>query len=307
LREPNRALRLRAPEWLFLAYFIYAAVLPLALHDRPNLRHQPIWVLLAVALVLMMIARAEAYFPVAISCFRDFLPLGLTLVSFEEMNLFAPQHFDGRLEQGWIRWDHVLLHDWHFRAAMESFGWLIPVYLEFCYLLVYGLGTYCIIVLYVKGRRADIDRFFLICLTGTLVAYALFPYFPSQPPRIVFPGLDDPAVTSWLRRFNLWILRKATIHAGVFPSAHVSSAFAAAWAMFVLLPKQKRFGWGVLIYAISVSVATIYGRYHYAADVAAGFGVSLIAAVAAVCIRSARGESLEPSSQQRSLKPGARE
>jgi membrane-associated phospholipid phosphatase len=266
---------------MFLGYFAYAAVLPLVLHDRPNLRHQPVWVLAAVALVLPIIARAEAYYPVAISRFRDFLPLGLTLVAFEEMDLFVPQRPDGHLEQSWIRWDHVLLHDWHLRAAIESLGWAIPFYLEFCYLLVYGLGTYCIIVLYMKHRRADIDRFFLICLTGTLIAYALFPYFPSQPPRVLYHGLDDPTVASWVRRFNLWILRRATIHVGVFPSAHVSSAFAAAWAMFVLLPKQKRFGWGVLVYAISVSIATIYGRYHYAADVAAGFGVSLIAAMVA--------------------------
>ena len=45
----------------------------------------------------------------------------------------------------------------------------------------------------------------------------------------------------------------------------------------------KRFGWGVLVYAVSVSLATIYGRYHYAADVLAGFGISLIAG--AVCWR----------------------
>jgi membrane-associated phospholipid phosphatase len=33
----------------------------------------------------------------------------------------------------------------------------------------------------------------------------------------------------------------------------------------------------MLIYAISVSIATIYGRYHFVADVLAGFAVSLIA------------------------------
>lgn len=291
---PAPAVKLRAGEWIVLAYFAYLIALSLLLDDRPNLKHQPIWIFAAAVLLLILIARAELYFPVAISRFRDFLPLGLTLVAFEEMNLFVPQRFNGRLEQGWIRWDHVLLHDWHLGAAIESLGPVIPVYLEFCYLLVYGLGTYCIIVLYVKHRREDIDRFFLICLTGTLVAYALFPYFPSQPPRLLFQGLDDPTVTSWVRRFNLWILSKATIHVGVFPSAHVSSAFAAAWAMFVLLPKQKRFGWGVLIYAISVSIATIYGRYHYAADVLAGFGVSLLAAVVALWVsvkirRLARG------------------
>ena len=89
-----------------------------------------------------------------------------------------------------------------------------------------------------------------------------------------------------LRRFNLFLLDKATIHSGVFPSAHVSSAFAAAWAMSLVLPRRKGFAIGLLIYAVSVSIATVYGRYHYAADAIAGFGVSLIAALVALTLAS---------------------
>jgi membrane-associated phospholipid phosphatase len=280
-------LKLRASEWMLVGYFAYVAVLSVCWRSNPGLSGGAFGILAAVGLMLLLVAQAEAYFQAAISRFRDFLPLGLTLAAFEEMDLFASRRFDGRLEQSWIRWDHVLLHEWHLRAAIERLGSAVPIYLELCYLLVYGLGTYCVIVLYLKHKRQEVDRFFLICLTGTLVAYALIPLFPSQPPRLLFPGMDDPTVTSWVRRFNLWILKRASIHVGVFPSAHVSSAFAAAWAMFLLLPRQKRFGWGVLAYAISVSIATIYGRYHYAADVAAGFGVSLIAG--ALCLWLRRG------------------
>jgi membrane-associated phospholipid phosphatase len=87
-----------------------------------------------------------------------------------------------------------------------------------------------------------------------------------------------PNVMTPLRRFNLWIVGEYGIHSSVFPSAHVSSAFSAAWALFLFLPKKKRFGWGMLIYAMSVAVATVYGRYHYAVDTVAGLGVSLVAA-----------------------------
>ncbi len=51
--------------------------------------------------------------------------------------------------------------------------------------------------------------------------------------------------------------------------------FRPAWALFAFLPERKRYGWGMLIYAVSVAIATVYGRYHYAADVLAGFAVSL--------------------------------
>ncbi|MBV8903075.1 MAG: phosphatase PAP2 family protein [Acidobacteriia bacterium] len=266
---------------MFGAYFAYVALLSGFVQDRPNLRDQPFWLLASVIAALLLTARLETKFPSAISYFRDFLPLGLTLVAFEEMTLFAPLAYNGHLERAWIHWDRVLLDHWRLRAAIESLGPVIPAYLESCYLLVYGLGTYCIIMLYLNNRRKEVDRFFVVLLTGTLAAYALFPFFPSQPPRLLFHDLDAPTLTSFIRGFNIWILGKASHQSSVFPSAHVSSAFAAAWAMFLALPNRPRFAWGVLLYAVSVSIATIYGRYHYAADVLAGFFVSLIAAVLA--------------------------
>ena len=98
-----------------------------------------------------------------------------------------------------------------------------------------------------------------------------------------------PHVMTAVRQFNLWIVNGYGIHSSVFPSAHVSSAFSAAWALLLLMPDRKRFGIGMLIYAVSVSIATVYGRYHYAADVAAGFWISVAAGiVGAVILRPHR-------------------
>ena len=192
------------------------------------------------------------------------------------MELFLPVRFEHRFEAAWIQWDHLMLGEWHVRSMIESFGSLFPFCLELCYLLVYGIGFFCVALLYGQQRRFEIDRFLTVYLMGTLLAYALFPYFPSEPPRIVFPDLDPPLITTWARTVNLWVLKIGTIHVGVFPSAHVSSAFSAAWGMFLVLPHRKFIGWGLLLYAVTVSIATVYGRYHYAADVLAGFAVSLL-------------------------------
>ncbi len=272
--------RFRISEWVLISFFAYVAVISPWFPDRPNLSYQVLVVLVGVISLLLALARMEqTRLSKAISVGRDWLPLLLTLVAFREMELFLPKRFEHHYETAWIQWDRLILGDWHIRAAIESFGNLIPFYLEFCYLLVYGLGAYCVAVLYFQHQRRCVDRFLTVYLAGTLTAYALFPYFPSQPPRLVFPEIGAPGVTTWAHHLNLYILSKATIHVGVFPSAHVSSAFSAAWAMFLLLPKKKIFGWALLFYGISVSVATIYGRYHYAADVLAGFGISLIAAL----------------------------
>ncbi|MBV9036441.1 MAG: phosphatase PAP2 family protein, partial [Acidobacteriaceae bacterium] len=272
-----RQLGLRRSEWVCVAFFFYIAGLAPFFPNRPMLRFQPFLVALAVFAFLLIMLRLEVgKWAQIINHFRDWLPTALTLTAFQEMELFLPRRFPHHYEAIWIKQDYTLLQTWHLQKAVESLGAVIPFYLEFCYLLVYGFPFYCVGILYSRGLRKFVDIFFVIYLAGTLGAYALFPFFPSQPPRLLYPDVAMPHITSWVRHFNLFILSKATIHVGVFPSAHVSSAFSAAWAMFLIQPRKKVLGWALTLYAVSVSAATIYGRYHYTADVLAGIGVSVV-------------------------------
>jgi membrane-associated phospholipid phosphatase len=287
-------LQLRASEWVLIGFFAYIVVISPFFPERPNLGLQPLFILIGVLAFLLLLAYLEqARLLQPIGIVRDFVPLGMTLLAFREMELFLPLQYDYRFEALWIRWDRLLLDSWHLRALIEQTGRSFPFCLELSYLLVYGLPFYCVGMIYVWGNRRLCDRLLVIYLAGTLTAYALFPYFPSQPPRIAFPNVDVPGVTTFIRGFNLAILRAATIHVGVFPSAHVSSAFSAAWGMFVVLPHRKWAGWALVFYAVSVSLATIYGRYHYAADVLGGFAVSLVAGAVALLIPPLGNPNLE--------------
>ena len=269
---------MRLPEWLFVSYFAYIVVLSGVFRDRPNLHAQPIAYLVASALfflLLQKIERGTLQKPIAI--LRDWLPIVFLIIAFREMELFVPMKYDLILEHSWIKLDRLVLHDWGWRAAIESTGTILPSYFEFCYLLVYGLAAFSLGWIAALENRRLVDYFWTVYLSGTLTAYALFPYFPSLPPRYAFPDVEAPHVTGLFREFNLAVLRGATIHSGVFPSAHVSSAFSAVWALHFIFPKKHWLTRLMAVYAISVSIATVYGRYHYVADVLAGFAVSLIA------------------------------
>jgi len=269
---------MRIAEWLFVCYFAYVALLSGFFPDRPHLHYQPaLYLPAAVALFLILSRLERGKLAKPIGVLRDWLPLLFTLIAFREMEFFVPAKNDLAFETGWIKLDRVVLDDWRLRAAIESLGKALPMYLEFCYLLVYGLAAYSLGWIVARADRRAVDYFWAIYLAGTLVAYGLLPYFPSLPPRYVFPLVAPPTITTWARTLNLWLLRGATIHSGVFPSAHVSSAFSAAWALYLIFPKRAWLGRSMLCYAISVSIATVYGRYHYAADVLAGFAVSLVA------------------------------
>jgi len=271
---------LRSSEWLLIGYFGYVAAIIWAFPLDPQVKWLALAVFVLVASQLVVFAVAESFgsqefFSIA----RDWIPLALTLVAYREMDWFSPLPRDYNLELRWLEWDRRLLYGAGLQRAIEWLGALLPGYLELCYLLVYAVGVFSVAVLYVRDRRELVNRLLLMYLAGTLLGYALFPYFPSDPPRTLFGGNDLPNIVTPLRQFNLWIVSGYGIHSSVFPSAHVSSAFSAAWGLLWLLPDKKRFGFLMLVYAVSVAVATMYGRYHYAVDAAAGLGVSVIAAL----------------------------
>jgi len=269
-------LRLRASERVLLTFFIYVALLSAWVRPLSGLLWLPVSVLLTAAAIIVILAAGEVRGPKwFFSYVRDWAPLALTLTAYREMDWFTPKQRDFHLENTWVVWDRLILNDWGLRRVIESAGALLPAYFELCYLLVYAVAPFTIAMVYACNKREVVDRVLVLYLAGTLTAYALFPYFPSAPPRTVFPGVDLPCVVTPFRELNLWLLRGYGIHSSVFPSAHVSSAFAAAWALMLFLPERRWIGWGMLFYAVSVAIATVYGRYHYAVDAVAGFGVSL--------------------------------
>ena len=271
-------MRLRTSEWVLLIFFLYVAIVSIWFHPLSTQRGLPVWIFLTVAFLICILALVEMRRSSSLfSYVRDWVPLALTLTAYREMDWFTPRQHDFHLENAWVVWDRSLLDGCGIRRIIESTGVLLPGYFELCYLLVYAVGPFTIAMVYALDKRELVDRVLVVYLAGTLTAYALFPYFPSAPPRTVFPVADLPRVMTPLREFNLWLLGGYGIHSSVFPSAHVSSAFAAAWALLLFVREKKWLGWGMLGYALSVAIATVYGRYHYAVDAAAGIAISVAA------------------------------
>lgn len=263
--------RFRSSERLAILYFVYVALI------APFYIAEPWRTSVVAAAVALGFWLTHFCKPIV----RDLIPLGAVLAAYREMNWFSSETHDHHLERTWVAWDRVLLDHFHLRAIVESAGPVFPGLLELCYLLVYSVGPLVVLAAILTRRRHGTDRLWTAYLAGTLCAYALFPYFPSDPPRTLFPGSDLPHITTALRQLNLYILGGYGIHSSVFPSAHVSSAFSAAWGLLLTIPEKRWIGWSMAAYAVLVATATVYGRYHYAADVLAGFTVSLIAIPAA--------------------------
>ena len=271
---------LRRSEIALIGYFLYAGVVGLFLAIPRETSRFTLLLNLAIVGGYFILGHLDRWRPLrAVSMVRDWLPLGFIQLAYREMGWFAPQHHTYELERGWIGWDRLLLDDWHLRAAIEFLGPLLPAILELSYTLVYAVGPVSVAILYLCSRRAKVDQFLFTFVLGTVLSYALYPYFPSEPPRAVFPDADMPRVVTVFRRFNLWILSGGGIHTSVFPSGHVSHVFAAAFAMRRVLPDKKWAGCSLFVLAVSICIAPVYGRYHYAVDALAGLVVAVVALV----------------------------
>lgn len=265
--------RLRRSERALLLYFAYTTAMGLAFGADPG--YLPVLLASNAAIwlgFLLVLTRVPLDAP-----WRDWLPYPLALMCYREAGWLLPALHFHDLEQHWIVWDRLLLDGAHGRAAIESLGPLIPILLEAAYLSVYVIGPLAVAALYRFGKRSEADALWLAFLLGLLLCYVQFPFWPSQPPRIVFPGADMPTWLTPLRRLNLFLVGNYGIHSSVFPSAHVSGSMAGALMLRRILPGRRWVGDGLLALAVLIAVATVYGRYHYLVDALSGAAMGMVA------------------------------
>ncbi len=281
-------MQLRRSEWVAVAYFGYVALLYVALPV-------PLSVTLAVCGINLLALGNFWVFSFAYSLrrcvvfdvLRDMYPAALFALAYREMGWFRNDAAQNHLEQSWVVWDRWLLNDLGLTRFIESLGPLLPTLLELGYFIVYFFTPFCVLFLFACRRRSLVDSFYFTAFLGAFLSYALFPLFPSAPPRLLFPGDCFPTEVNVFRDLNLAIVGSMGIRTSVFPSAHVSAAFASAFAMRRLLPDFPWVGRSLITVATLIAVATVYGRYHYAVDAVAGLAVAVVA--------EALGRKLAPS------------
>jgi membrane-associated phospholipid phosphatase len=229
----------------------------------------------------------------------DLFPALLILVAYRESGLLLTPDATHYLDYRFIEWDRILLQNHVVQAALQAASPWLQHYLEFAYLLCYPLVPLGVAAIYFTARKEArsggansaatggqrshraamnienaMDSFWNIVLLATLFCYAVYPFFPLTPPRVLFGDVPGPHVEPMLRRLNFWLLNHYSVQACIFPSGHVAATTAVALAVREHAP---RLGMLFLFLAASVALATVYGRYHYIADAVAGALVGVAA------------------------------
>jgi membrane-associated phospholipid phosphatase len=293
---------LRSAEKIALGFLVYALIATPAFHLSISDISSIAGLNFTAAIVIMLLSEFQKTSP-RLSMARDWFPAVLVLLAYRESGLFLRPDPSHRLDYFFVSWDRYLLQN-RLADGLLSLGspWL-QYYFELSYLLCYPLVPLGLGVLYLAGQSATgeddhkssaladcvgvhaevgadsahpkfergcdaaINQFWTAVLLATLTCYAVYPLFPLTPPRVLFRDLPGPAVEPLLRKVNFWILDRYSVQACIFPSGHVAAVTAVALSLRAHLP---RWGGVFLFITTSVAVATVVGRYHYAADALAG-------------------------------------
>jgi membrane-associated phospholipid phosphatase len=273
---------MRLAEWIQIAFF---SILVLAAWRRPLARRRRLRVSAFATLAIGTILAARFMFysvPARFSSVvRDWLPAVLLLAPYWQIGEFFTgpnQSVQARL----AAFDRSFFRTVHIQPAKASIGRLSALYMELVYLLVYPLIPLGLAALYIAGMREHSDYYWVVVLLATYTCFAVTPFMPALPPRVL-TGYDRfEMLPNSVRVLNQWILRHGSIQAITFPSAHVAASAAAA---LVLLRLEPHVGLIFLWVALSIAVATVVGGYHYAADVLFAFLVAVLVFVGTLWVR----------------------
>jgi membrane-associated phospholipid phosphatase len=201
--------------------------------------------------------------PLSASVVRDWLPALLLLFPYWQVGQFFTGA-DPLAEKQLAIIDQTFFRALGIAPAETSVGPVTSMSLELAYLMVYPLIPLGVATLYATHSRRFASYYWIVVLLATYICLAITPFVRAMPPRALDCYEKFRMPPSKLGALNRFILRRGSIQAITFPSAHVASSMAAT---LVLLRVQPWAGLIFLVIALSIVVATVVGGYHYAADV----------------------------------------
>ena len=138
------------------------------------------------------------------------------------------------------------------------------------YLIVPGAAVAAYLL---KGPRALERASFTIAL-AFYICYLCFSVFPVAGPRYDFPKLSAPPADGYMFSIVHGILESGSSKGTAFPSSHVAATISA-W--FATGRESKRVFWIMAPFAVSLTLGTVYGRFHYGIDATIGLIVAMAA------------------------------
>jgi membrane-associated phospholipid phosphatase len=269
------ALRTCGPyERVTLAYLAFTNLLIIVFHR--NLPGAGGYFLLHCALagtMLALVGTAERRASAGWRFARHWYPFALFIFFFEELHYLVHLIFPAWFDRWLIAFDFALLGV-HPTVWLERFSTpALNDLMAFFYLTYY---LYTVILAGVLYARKEWQAFWTV-MTSTAVAYVIGYVIalalPIEGPYHALRGLQRGELEGGPATSLLSIIQQfGRVHGAAFPSLHVAGALVGllgAWRY------TRRVFWVFLPLFAGMCVSTVYGRYHYVADIFGGLIVGV--------------------------------
>ena len=267
-------------EWLALGYLATSSLLITIFAE--NLVH-PLRLLTTNAFVVAIVltlcwvqarseARKQLYGPTLATgwwhFWRHWYPHLFFLFCFEElaylMTLVTPHWQDAKLIafDYWLTGVHPSVWLEQFATPFRNDVMQLVYFTYFAYLLIVGLALYL---------RRDWRGYWSVMtysVAGYMIGYFFAMFFPIESPWFSMAGWwHGPLEGGPFTAMMSFIEHYGRVRGAAFPSAHVTGATAALWGAWKF---RRGLFWTLLPLYLAMCFSTIWGRYHYCADVLAG-------------------------------------
>jgi membrane-associated phospholipid phosphatase len=275
-------------EWVTIVYLLW--MLALVAVCRRNIPHAARSFAIHCALAVGIIATAwmgARSRNRAMQFARHWYPLPLYIFFFEELQGLVHAIFPGWFDR-WLIW-----FDYHF-AGVHPAAWVagfatpaLNDFMQFSYMTYFLFLLVLPAILYVQGQRTA----FWTVMASTAIAhysvYVIAVLFPVESPYFALASLHlAPLRGGAFTTAIQFIERFGRVHGAAFPSAHVAGSMVALLAARRYKPWLF---WICLPFFLCMCAATVYGRYHYVADVLAGIAVGALGGALGQWILQSKG------------------
>ncbi|HKV28745.1 MAG TPA: phosphatase PAP2 family protein [Candidatus Acidoferrales bacterium] len=257
-------------EWVSLGYLAWITSVIALFHK--NLAHPGVFFTvhcLIAAVIVALAITAKRNPNTRVLCFaRHWYPLPLYILLFEELNALVHAIFPFWLDRYFIAFDRTL-------TGVNPSVWLAQFsapalndFMQFSYMTYFLYLVILPALLYVaKERRA----FWCVMVSTAIAHYSVYfisVLLPVESPHFSLASIETMRLSGgFCTHLINWLESYALVHGAAFPSAHVAGSTVAILASW----RYRRWlSWACLPFFLSMCVATVYGRYHYVADVLAG-------------------------------------
>jgi phosphoserine phosphatase/membrane-associated phospholipid phosphatase len=262
-------------EWVTFVYLTWLVGIFAVCHR--GIVHAPRYLVihLAVALVILCLATAAAHSQNKIVRFaRQWYPLPLYIFFFEELEGLVHAIYPGWFDRWLIQFDLDLagIHPSLWLARFSSPG--LNDFMQFAYMTYFLYLVILPAILFVHRERI---AFWTVMVSTAIAHYSVYVIavlLPVESPYYSLASLQTkPLAGGYCTSLINLIEHFGRVHGAAFPSAHVAGSTVAILASW----RYRRWlFWVCLPFFVSMCVATVYGRYHYVADVLAGLAVGTI-------------------------------